>query len=139
MTLPRYWTGSIAGVDLKDAAGVDAKVVVEDAANLTRSNWTGTTQYAADGSVHQQLLNIGSKGRAFPATLDFCPVALYAAVIAAIEAHLDSDTAFNVHLLDAADEINKNCRVDFDFWPPKRGTTSGGIIEKVQFRFITTE
>jgi hypothetical protein len=134
-----YLEGSIADVDL-EVAGAKVKAILLDPGGFF-SSYQGSIRIAADGTPYTQLTNAGTKGVKFGVLLEFAPLAVLAAIQAAIEAALTAQTPFNVDLSDDYSAIDNDCVPDFtagnwiDF---PGGRMNGAYVKGVTLRFMVT-
>jgi len=136
-----YLEGSIADVDL-EVAGAKVKAVLTAGAGAFFSSYQGSIRRGADGTPYTQLANVGTKGNQFTVLMEFCPLAVLAAIKAAVEAALAAQTPFNVALADDYNSIDADCVPDFSGgeWitiPP--GRMNGAYVRGVEMKFLVTE
>lgn len=134
-----YAVGSIAGVDLQDAASTPCKVLILDGANFLSTN-VGNVEFAADGTPYlQQMTPVA--GAAFGALCEYLPPDVLNDIVAAVMAAVAGNTSFNVTLTDDIHTINVSCFPDFTAgwisYPQQR--TNPDVIKDVTFRFIIAE
>ncbi len=134
-----YLEGSIADVDL-EVSSKKVKAILLDPGGFF-SSYQGSTRIAADGTPYTQLLNVGTKGVRFGILLEYAPLAVLAAIKAAIETALAAQTPFNVDLSDDYNAIDADCVPDFSSgnwitWAG--GRMNGDYVKGVEMRFLVT-
>jgi hypothetical protein len=134
--MARYFSGSIGGVALQDAAGRPCRVLVDGAGALL-SGYAGANVIAADGSVYTQIIASGMRARAFTIRLEYCPVALLSQIMGVINTALANNQTVNINLTDQVSTINASVVPALPDWLSYE-QESGGIVRNVQMRLIAT-
>jgi hypothetical protein len=134
-----YAQGSIAGITLQDAGAIPCKVLIQDASAF-RQTVAGSTQFAADGTIYTQILEV-TTGRAFGVKVEYIPPDVLNDIIDAINAAIAGGDPFNVTLADDLTTINTDCIPDFAAGWIKiaEQRTHTDVVKDVVFRFIIAE
>lgn len=141
MGTTRWASGSVAGVDLKDAGGRDCRVDVVDG-EAFRGSIVGDSVVALDLTVHTQLLDRSDKAVHFGIHIAQIPAATITDIIEAIEDAVSVGDSFPVILADETfiDDISVLCVPDYaqmDGKPYQRGSMAAGYVKDVVFRFVS--
>lgn len=132
----RFWSGSIAEIDLVDVDGTDAAFQIEGADALV-DDITGNSVHAAAGNARTQLLDVQGKGRVLTLSFIHIPISLYTPLLAALIAAKAAGASVPLNLHDGLQTIDRPARPHVPRWF-KRGEPDGAYVKDVSFTFITT-
>jgi hypothetical protein len=120
----------IAGVSLTGCRGE-----IVDASTFA-SPHQGSVEWAADGTPHPQVIEVGKVGKQFGIQMVSTKTTDLQSVLEAIrDAEADLDT-FVVHIVDELYDINVNVFQDYTQSPFTHGQPASGYTPNVLFRFV---
>jgi len=130
-----YAQGSIAGVSLVD--GDPCRCMILDGARLQSTRYVNQ-RISASGDVYTQGFSTGGRGAHFGVQLDSIPLAMFTAIVEAINDAIDAMSPFNITLVDDVHVINRDCTIDGSNWLnyPQQ-ITNERFLNGVTMRFIT--
>lgn len=131
--MPRWAsTITIAGVDFSGCRGL-----IQGGSEFD-TEWRGSIDWAADGTPHVQIIDVGVKGLPFGIQIPNIEASKIASALTAIRAAEATQSTFVVELTDALNTISVLAYPDYSQRPWfTHGPESEGMIADVVFRFIS--